>query len=689
MVQNQKTPQQHNSTLFISPQIVERRQNIFVTPPNPQNNNLFESPGSLLSLFFNTENVSENLRNKAAASDRPAQEPLSRAEKLRLWRHDALLQHHYETAEYIGDKVLSLTNDPNDAFWLAQVYFNRENYVRAHQLLTSKPEFEQSLSCRYLCAYSLIKMEQWDDALDLLGETNPFKDNNYKVRNTDGGIRLEASMCYLRGLVFASQNNYERAKEAYKEAVIVDVKCYEAFNELISNSFLSPSEQWSFINQLNYADADDNDELIKLLYTSRLSKYMNVAKFTEAESILRDEYRLGANTDLLLSRADYLYVQCNFDECLSVCELILDKDPFNFSLLPNYLSCLYELGGRNKLFLKAHQLAETHPTNVVTWLAIGIYYLSINKVIEARKYFSKATMLNPNSGQAWIGFAHTFAIEGEHEQAISAYAFAARLFPGTHIPNLFLGMQHLQMNNVSLAEEYLLASYQICNTDPLLLNEMGVINYHKNALLTAESYFQEALGAAKYLNSDSKTWISIHLNLGHVYRRSNLLYKALDCFTQALNLSHRNDSNILSSIGLVHLRLGNHHEAINALHDALAISPSDPVASDLLKRALEVNKNNSSIFLLEMDSRMSDVLITSKKFTLKDLGRTKSLHLMDITATNNKFATPLGNKTRNILDRPTRSRANSGQEVDLDNLAAELKRGEVSSDEEVMEIESD
>ena len=74
----------------------------------------------------------------------------------------------------------------------------------------------------------------------------------------------------------------------------------------------------------------------------------------------------------------------------------------------------------------------------MTWLAIGTYYLSINKMVEARKFSVKATLLNPNFGNGWIGFAHTFAAEGEHEQAISAYAFAARLFPGTHLPNLFL-----------------------------------------------------------------------------------------------------------------------------------------------------------------------------------------------------------------------------------------------------------
>lgn len=680
---NQKTPLQHNSTLFISPHL-NRRQDIFITPPNPQNN-LFETPGSLLSLFYNIENVSGH-RNEAAETAPNGEEPLSRAEKLRLWRHDALMQHQFETAEFIGDKILSLTNDANDAFWLAQVYFNSGNHLRVKQLL-SRPEYQQSLSCRYLTAYSLIKLERWDDALDLLGETNPFRDHNYNVRNTDGGVKLEASMCYLRGLIYANQNNYEKAKEAYKEAVLVDVKCFEAFNELIKNDYLSPNEQWDFVHQLNYADADDNDELIKLLYTSRLSKYTNIAEFDEAESILKDEYRLADNSDLLLSRADYLYVQCNYDECLAICEKILEKDSCNFSLLPNYLSCLYELGGRNKLFLKAHQLADNHPTHPITWLAIGIYYLLINKVIEARKYFSKATILNASNGQAWIGFAHTFALEGEHEQAISAYAFAARLFPGTHLPNLFLGMQHLQMNNVSLAEEYLLASYQICNTDPLLLNELGVINYHKNSLHKAEAYFQEALGAAKYLNSDSKTWISIHSNLGHVYRRGSQPYKALDCFNQALKMSHRNDSNILSAMGLVYLKMQNIHRAVDVLHDALAVSPADPVATDLLKRALESNKNNSSAFFHDMDSKLSDIHILAGG-RLRPPERSRSQHLMDITTSSNKFTTPFTNKTKNFLDRP-RHRADSNNLTDVAILADDLKRGEESSDEEVMDIESD
>lgn len=683
MVQNQKTPLQHNSTLFISPQVAGKRNDVFITPPNPQSNNLFESPGTLLSLFFNAENITGNLRNDSHHVPHQGDEPVSRVHKLRLWRHDALMQHQYKTAEYIGDKILSLTNDPNDAFWLAQVYFDTGDYLRANHLLSSKPAYEQLIGCRYLSAYSLVKLEQWDDALDILGETNPFQhdhNRNYKSKSSDYGVNFEASMCYLRGVIFATQNNFERAKEAYKEAVLVDVKCFEAFDELITNELLLPAEQWELIDQLNYSVVDDNDELIKLLYTSRLSKYMNVPRIHEAETILQDEYRLLDNSDLLLSTADYNFVQSNFDSCLEICEEILAKDPHNFSVLPNYLSCLYELGGRNKLFLKAHQLAESHPTNPFTWLAIGVYYLSIDKVVEARKYFSKATLLNPNSGSAWIGFAHTFAMEGEHEQAISAYAFAARLFPGNHLPNLFLGMQYLQMNNVNLAEEYLLASHHICSHDPLLLNELGVINYHKNDLARAEAYLEEALAAAKHLNSESKTWISVHCNLGHVYRKASDFEKALDCFNQALRLCHNNDSNILSSISLVYLKTGECFKAIDTLHNALAISPGDPVASDLLKRALEMNKEDFNWFAGDVGRKTGRIELPKSR-ARESLDRLlSSFHGDDVSPRIYTDGAQVHSSLKLEDEDP--------YAADVAATAERLKQGEESSDdEEVMDIE--
>lgn len=109
---------------------------------------------------------------------------------------------------------------------------------------------------------------------------------------------------------------------------------------------------------------------------------------------------------------------------------MLELDQYKFGTLPLHLTCLHELGKKNELFLLAHDMADRHPEEPVTWLAVGIYYMTIGKIAEARRHFSKASVMNPRFGAAWIGFAHSFASEGEHDQAISAYTTAARLFQG-------------------------------------------------------------------------------------------------------------------------------------------------------------------------------------------------------------------------------------------------------------------
>ena len=84
----------------------------------------------------------------------------------------------------------------------------------------------------------------------------------------------------------------------------------------------------------------------------------------------------------------------------------------------------------NALFQLSNQLVEQFPNHAVSPFSIGMYYLSLDRYDEARKYFAKATLIDPLHGQAWIGFGHAFALDGEHDQAISAYSTAARILKG-------------------------------------------------------------------------------------------------------------------------------------------------------------------------------------------------------------------------------------------------------------------
>ncbi|KAH9901854.1 anaphase-promoting complex subunit cut9 [Xylariomycetidae sp. FL2044] len=547
---------------------------------------------------------------------------------LREWRQDALNKAQYDSAIFIGDKLLALTNHDHDAFWLAQVHFATGNYTRAQAFLQQQDLISRNVSCRYLAGHCFIKQGRFEEALAVLGERNPTHlianpANKRKAQHTSGRAtagkaaakaqaqersdeqtaeeaanrRFEAAMCFLRGICYAKQNAFDRAKECYKDAVRIDVQCFEAFQQLMKNSLLSPDEEWLFLESLDFdavsvpgdpPASQEAAEFTRMLYTTRLSKYRNPGTFTTACETLSTHYNLASNPDLLLARADLLYTQCRYNDALAITESVLQEDKYNFSIYPLHLACLFELKKKNLLFLIAHDLADNHPEEPCTWLAVGIYYFAIDKIAEARRYFSKASMMDTHFGPAWIGFAHTFAAEGEHDQAISAYSTAARLFMGTHLPQVFLGMQNHALNNMSVADEFLKTAYGLCKTDPLLLNEMGVVYYHQDRLQEAATLFLNALQIADEIDAEPQAWVSARTNLAHAYRRARQYDKAIEQFDEVLRLGGK-DAAVFSAKGLIYMEMGGDKFdlAVEVLHQALAMKPQDPIATELLNKALD------------------------------------------------------------------------------------------------------
>ncbi|KAF7586850.1 anaphase promoting complex subunit cdc16 [Aspergillus hancockii] len=633
---------------------------------------------------------------------------------LRSWRQDALNRGQHDSAIYIGDKVLALTNSDSDAFWLAQVHFSNNNFTRALALLSRKDLISRNTACRYLAAHCYIKQNQFEQALSILGDHNPThlirSSNNSnsrrklqhlnsqshvtlrngkttasridrseeREREDANNIRFEGAMCYLRGLCFAKQNAFDRARDCYKDAVRIDVQCFEAFDQLMKNSLMSPAEELEFLESLDFDSISSPDPSVsqeaahftKMLYTTRLSKYSSPAILSDATETLSTHYSLSDNPDILLARAEALYTQCRFAEALELTSSILSTSQSSTALTataaphptqnhlghapavyPLHLACLYETGATNALFLLSHTLADHAPEEPYTYLAIGVYYLSVSKVAEARRFFSKASLLDPHSAPAWIGFAHTFAAEGEHDQAIAAYSTAARLFQGSHLPQLFLGMQHLALNNMSLAHEYLSAAYAMSTGattgsvpsiipnpstgvsslggDPLVINELGVVLYHQNHLEGAVELFRQSLALATSLNCEPGAWVATRANMGHALRRMGRSREALAEFDECLRIGAGGasfgyspflggsggnasgaassgvggyeDRGLIGSLhtarGLVLLELSRTVEAVTALHEAVRVlgasgggdaAAGAGVAGTLLSRALEI-----------------------------------------------------------------------------------------------------
>jgi anaphase-promoting complex subunit 6 len=244
-------------------------------------------------------------RDEDPVEDDDEEKSWAMVDAMRLWRQDALIQHLYETAAFWGDKILSWTGDANDAFWLAHTHFLCGYYLRAERLLLyplpgprsplaprqdemelddvagkgkgkgrytngevngDKPRgrlADSSLACRYLAAQCLVspesrvwhdmicslqvEREQFEDALQLLGTSNPFSSNPTGSSSSSAGvqedcIKLNSSMCHLRGLLHLRLSSVQDAKDSFIEALTIDVKNYEAFRELIEGEMMQPQE---------------------------------------------------------------------------------------------------------------------------------------------------------------------------------------------------------------------------------------------------------------------------------------------------------------------------------------------------------------------------------------------------------------------------------------------------------------
>ncbi|KAF8150604.1 cell division control protein 16 [Crassisporium funariophilum] len=573
-------------------------------------------------------------------------------DRLRLWRHDALMQHLYETAAFWGDKILSWTNDPNDAFWLAQTYFMTHQYSRAERLLTrpfpttppKRPQsprpamnghgsqykgkgreqdvsqlmatmprlpmgpggmievsedmqdrvsrlVDMSVACRYLAAQCQVRQGNWAEATEMLGEANPFRDSGQSgpsIPNMDGGIKVESSMCNLRGVLMLKLNRGDQAKQCFMEALALDVKCYDAFDQLVTGEMMTPDEEWEFVQGLAYASQTPQDaQFVQLIYTCRLRKYKHAAEHALTRQRLVEDFHLGDNPDVLFSFADALYSNFRWADCFTITSRILGLVSIHNQTMPLHIACMYHLSHlHSKLFILAHEMVDREPENPLSWYAVGVWYLSGGKWTQARQYFSKTSLMDPRFGPAWVAFGHTFALEGEHDHAVTAYSTCARMFTGSHLPLMFVGMEHIMLSNYVLADEALDAAYSMCDGDPLLINERAVMAYNHGAYELAAGLFKEALELAQVTQTSQKAWATTYINLGTCYRKLNRLEEARVTYQKVLELDSRH-SIALGFLGLVHHLMGNLDKAIVKYHEALSIDPINPHILELLNTALE------------------------------------------------------------------------------------------------------
>jgi len=132
---------------------------------------------------------------------------------------------------------------------------------------------------------------------------------------------------------------------------------------------------------------------------------------------------------------------------------------------------------------------------------------------------------------------------------MSVYRTCTRLFPGSHLPHLYIGMENLRTNSLATAQLNFQTAMDLCKTDPMVYNEIGVTFYKRRMFLEAREYFLRAYNMC----AESESWVqeTILCNIGHCLRKLGDHKAAIGYFEKAHMLNPR-DGSILFALAFTH-----------------------------------------------------------------------------------------------------------------------------------------
>ncbi|CAH8522092.1 unnamed protein product [Schistosoma mattheei] len=219
----------------------------------------------------------------------------------------------YLTACYWADKLVCLERyRSEDVLLYAKALYYSRQYHRAIALIQNCKELKQSLVCRYFIAQCYYACSEYKKALEFLEQSdcnstdfnsnvtslvagslskqlcistdcqNAVNDDSTKQSNTvsDSLIsgfsteQLHSSIALLKGKLYELMENRSLATQFYKEALLLDVTCYEAFEKLVHFQSISSEEESALLTELNFTDHVNPlmSKLAEFLYKDKLNK---------------------------------------------------------------------------------------------------------------------------------------------------------------------------------------------------------------------------------------------------------------------------------------------------------------------------------------------------------------------------------------------------------------------------------
>ena len=535
--------------------------------------------------------------------------------------------HLYRNALFYAEKclVISLTHDINsisdNIYMLAKCLFLNKEYSRCVNLIQKYNVIYYNINFLILYGQALFNCDDYDGViLYLEKESISFESQSIDDENND--IKSMHSIRHLLiGKAYEMKENKQPAIRNYLLALKNDLENIEAFDILINHQLLNTSEKQQLLNTLNFSQnncwlydyykSKINDNIF-MTYKSDveidlgINKIINEINSENNSKCKRDNNMedinynnistinimdvLYKNNDqsLMLMEAEKMFMARDYTNTYKKLKKINEDDFYNLELIPMLCSSMIELNKIVDLYSLAYKLGNNCNDKFIPWYAVGCYYYAIKKYEISRKYFLKCNQLNKNFPEGWVALGNSYAGEDESDQSINAYRTCLRLFPGCHYSNLYIGMEFVRTNNLKTALIAFQNALQLCQNDPLIYNEIGVVYYKQHLYNEAQSYFIKGI---KMCSEDdvSSAYQTLMINLAHTYRKLKMLKEAFEVYMKLYYIDSKN-IDVLNGIGFVLSLIGKYNYALDYFHQANFIQSNDSFSITMINKCInEIN----------------------------------------------------------------------------------------------------
>src|SRR5690606_31599953 len=146
-----------------------------------------------------------------------------------------------------------------------------------------------------------------------------------------------------------------------------------------------------------------------------------------------------------LGRAQYLYQQKRYEECMRVCHEILNEHFDQPEALFIIGKCLIDSGKYGHAHAIYMHFLQLRKNNSGAWTNLGRCYESNNKINEAENCFRVALKLAPEDHVSYSNLSLACLKKGDHRQAIDWANKALAIKPDSASARHNLALSHLAL----------------------------------------------------------------------------------------------------------------------------------------------------------------------------------------------------------------------------------------------------